>query len=150
MGQFEPSLLATDAAERTRFLAALKSTGTIRAAAQATGHNRTTVLRLRRRDEAFDKACAAALGTAGAATAALEAAMLARATHGFDRTRIVAGKAVTWREFDNKLAMFMLAKLKPETFGDVAATTAAPPPAMTRAEFIAAIGMRPKTIDLPE
>ena len=144
MTPFEPSLIATDAAERERFIAALRETGSYTAASRLTGHARQTVYQLRRRDGDFAAACAAALGRETAER--LETALLTRAIEGVERTRTFAdGRVEQWREYDNKLAFALLARLVPAKFG---ATAVAPPPlpVMTRAEFIAAIEARPATV----
>ena len=120
MSQFEPSLLATDTAVRDSFLATLREVGTLAAAYRATGVAKSTLSRLRRRDRAFDAACAAAIGTAK--TDCLEAALIDRAINGVVRIKTYAdGRRETWREFDNRMAFALLAKLLPERFGTMAA-----------------------------
>ena len=63
MSRFEPSLIATDAAVRAAFLAALAATGSVVTAARTTGVARSTATRLRHRDPAFAAAWAAATHT---------------------------------------------------------------------------------------
>jgi hypothetical protein len=148
MNQFEPSPIATDAAVRDAFLATLREVGTLAAAYRATGVAKSTLSRLRRHDRDFDAACAAVIGAA--TTDALEAALLARAIHGVERVKTHAnGTVVRWREFDNRLAFDMLKKRQPNPYGDLPTAAAPPRPVMTRAEFIAAIRMRPR-LDAPE
>lgn len=142
MNPFEPSLLATDTAVRDSFLAALREAGTLAAAYRATGVAKGTLYRLRRRDRAFDLACAAALGRA--TTDRLEAALIERAIHGVERTRTYAdGRVVVWREYNDRIALDLLRKLLPATYGDGPAAAPPPRPVMSRAAFIAAIRMRP-------
>jgi hypothetical protein len=150
MTQFEASLIATDAAERERFLDALRATGCVSAAARATGTTRSTAYALRRRDPEFAAAWAAITGAAATARAgnALEAALIARATHGSERYRFLGNGGVEiWREFDHRLGLQLLRKLKPARYGDAVAA-AAPVRTMTRAEFLAAIEARPRTVEL--
>jgi hypothetical protein len=148
MNQFEPSLVATDTAVSDNFLATLREVGTLAAAYRATGVAKSTLHRLRRRDRAFDAACAAALGTA--TTDRLETALIDRAIDGVVRTRTYAdGRVETWREYDNGLALEMLRKRMPAIYGDAPASATPARPVMTRAEFIAAIEARPATIELP-
>lgn len=150
MGRFQPSLLASDAAERARFLLALRATGTMRGAAKATGVSIATVNRLRKRDATFAAACADVIGDPR--THSLEAGLLDRLTHGVERTRVYAdGRRETWRDYDNPLAIIVLRQLWPKKWGVVGAAAAAPPPSrplITRAEFIAAIEARPDIRDV--
>lgn len=136
MTQFAPSLLATSAAERTRFVAALARAGTIHGACRATGAAERTVGNQRRRDPAFDAACAAITG--GTAATRLENALISRATLGVERRKEHAnGTVETWTEFDNKLGFALLAKMIPARYGagTSSATIAAPPvPAVSDAE----------------
>lgn len=135
MNAFEPSLVATDTAVRDSFLATLREVGTLAAAYRATGVAKVTLYRLRRRDRDFDAACVAAIGTA--TTDCLEAALLARAIDGVERTRTYAdGRVETWREYDNRLGLELLRKRRPKVYGDVAAAAEPPRPVMSRAEFI--------------
>ena len=135
MNQFEPSLVATDAAIRDSFLATLREVGTLAAAYRATGVAKSTLSRLRRRDRDFDAACAAAVGRA--TTDALEAALLDRATFGTERVKLHAnGTVERWRVFDNALAWKLLGKRKPRPYGDGPAAAEPPRPVMSRAEFI--------------
>ena len=150
MGQFTASLLASDAAVRARFVAELRATGSFSAAARATGTVRTTANRLRRRDPAFDAACAAAQKTTAGrepvtAAARIEAALIARALHGTRRTRrLPGGVTEVWFEFDDRMSLQLLTLLKKE----VATVAAAPVRTMTRDDFIAAIEGRRRTTDL--
>jgi hypothetical protein len=149
MGRFQPSLLASDPAERARFLVALRAAGTISGAAKATGICVATVGRLRRRDAGFAAACAAVIGDPSAHK--LEASLLDRLTNGTERYRFFADSRVEmWLEFDNALALTVLRQLWPQKWGLAAATVPPvppppppPPPPMTRAEFIAVIEARP-------
>ncbi len=148
MNQFEPSLIATDAAVRERFLATLREVGTLAAAYRATGFAKSTLYRLRRHDRDFDAACAAVVGAA--TTDALETALLDRATYGVERVKTHAnGTVERWRVYDNALAFKLLSKRKPRDYGDRPLAAEAPRPVMTRAEFIAAIEARPR-VDAPE
>lgn len=146
--QFEPSQIAADAAVRDRFIDALRTTRSVVAAAQATGTTRSTAYAMRRRDPAFAAAWTAALTVPaghGVALAALERALIRRATNGVRRTRKFADDSVeTWVEYDTRLALALLGRLA--TPGPVSA--APPPRTMTREEFIAIIRSRPKSIDL--
>lgn len=142
MNPFEPSLVATDAAVRDRFVATLREVGTVVAACSATGVARSTLYRLRRRDRDFDAACAAAVGAA--TTDRLEDALLDRAINGVLRTKTYAdGRVDVWRDYDNRLAFAMLKKRRPVPYGDGPAAVPPLRPVMSRAEFIAAIRMRP-------
>ena len=147
MNPFEPSLVASDTAVRDSFLATLREVGTLAAAYRATGVAKATLYRLRRRDRDFDAACKAAIGKA--TTDCLEAALLARAIDGVEWVKVYPnGTTERRRVFDNTLAWKLLAKRRPHPYGDGAAATP-PRPVMTRAEFIAAIRMRPR-LDAPE
>lgn len=147
---FDASLLATDIAERDRFVAAIAQTGSIRAAVRATGVAATTVVSQRRRDAAFDAACIAALGAMPRAkrvampvavqVAVLGAALLERAINGVEQYRFFAnGSVEVRREFNDRTALDLLERLAPTK----AAAAAAPPVApMTREEFVAAVRSR--------
>ena len=144
MSRFEPSLLASDPAERTRFLTVLRETGTIRGAAAATGVSVSTVSRLRSRDHGFAAACAAVIGDPTAH--ALEASLLGRLANGIERQRVYADKRVeTWREYNDALGWVVLKRLWPDKYGDLG-PVAGPPPseAMTRDEFIEVIRAQPR------
>ncbi len=146
MTQFEASLIATDAAERERFLDALRATGCVAAAARATGTTRSTAYALRRRDPEFAAAWAAIVGaTAKDDIARIEAALVARVLHGVKRTRVsAAGVTETWRDYDNRLGVQLLRLLR-----DTAAAAPTPVRTMTREQFLAAIRARTRTADLP-
>ena len=147
MNQFEPSLVASDTAVRDSFLATLREVGTLAAAYRATGVAKSTLSRLRRRDRDFDAACKAAIGKA--TTDCLEAALLARAIDGVEWVKVYPnGTTERRRVFDNTLAWKLLAKRKPRLYGDSPAAADAPRPVMSRAEFMAAIRMRPR-LDAP-
>lgn len=143
MARFAPSLLVTDAAERARFVDALRATGTITAAARVCRVSVATVGRLRRSDPDFAAACAAVIGDPSAHV--LEVAFLARLTEGVERYRFYANDRVDmWREYDDALAFTVLKRLWPAKWGDAAATSAPARAVMTRAEFIAAIRAQPR------
>ena len=123
MGRFQPSLLARDPAERARFLLALRATGTIRGAAEATGAAVATVNRLRKRDHDFAAARATVMGDPRTYT--LEAAFLARLTDGVERKRIYAdGRVETWRDYNDALAFAVLQRLWPDRWSEGAGAAA--------------------------
>ena len=144
MSGFEPSLIATDSAVRDEFIAALTATGSVVAAARATGVARSTATRLRRRDPAF--AAAWAVATDHSTAHELETALLSRAIHGVERYRFLGGGGVElWVEYDNATALKLLARLMPGKYGPAAGTVvAAARPVMSRADFFSAIRAQPR------
>jgi len=127
---------------RGAFIAELKASGSVAAAARAAGMSRQAAYNLRNRDTRFAAAWLAATGD-GRLTA-LEAALIERATNGTERYRFTATGTEIWREYDNKLALDLLTRLWPERYGPVvaAAVPEKPAPEMTREQFMALLANR--------
>lgn len=143
MRNYRPSLLATDAAERERFLTALRAIGTVAGAVKATGISETTARRQRNRDAAFDMAWTAVTGDP--AIAKLEAALIHRAINGVVRTKTWPNGTVEQTiDYNDELGLTLLRKRMRDVYGDepVAAAAPPPPPTVTREAFIAAIRSR--------
>ncbi|MBV8971973.1 MAG: helix-turn-helix domain-containing protein [Sphingomonadaceae bacterium] len=140
MGQFEPSRLVSDPAERARFVDRLAASGSVREAARESGVSVSTVNRLRARDRAFGDACAKVVGAPVAH--ALEAALIDRAINGVERRKTFAnGTVETWTDYDNDLGFRLLTKLMPDQYGEGGATPAVSR-TIERAEFLAIIRAR--------
>lgn len=120
--EFEPATLRNrhdgwTAQKQIAFIEALAETACVETACRRVGVTRQSAYRLRRREcgapfrAAWDNALDHALHQ-------LEEAALARALHGVPRPIFYKGEQVgEWREYDERLTMFLLRARRPQRFG---------------------------------
>jgi len=141
-----------DARDRAAFIANLKECGMVGASADALGISRWAFHRARDRHPAFaaewDRITGTRRRSDAVDAAALELALFKRLLRGVKRRVLFQGKVVdTTRVFDNRLALMMLAKLLPDTYGPDAFGGPEPVEAMSREAFLEAIRPRPPLDD---
>ncbi|GIX17682.1 MAG: hypothetical protein KatS3mg119_1868 [Rhodothalassiaceae bacterium] len=104
--------------QRARFLAVLRETANVSAAARAVGMSRSGAYQLRQQDEAFRAAWDDALEEA---LDLLEAELWRRALKGVARPVFYGGKRCgVIRSYSDQLGMFLLKAHRPERYGQLA------------------------------
>ncbi|UAJ08797.1 hypothetical protein [Polymorphobacter megasporae] len=140
-----------DADRRDLFIAALRDCGAVSVAADRAGASRFAFRRARDHHPDFAVAWDTALGRVPALAVdpvKLEKALFKRLLNGVKRRTIYQGKVVDiYRVFNDPLAFKFVVALLWEKYAGHAADAPEPVELMTREAFLAAIAIRPRTIE---